>query len=753
MERAKLVAPRVRTPLNSLKSCGSRRGTGLAPAGAVPVKPSRVSALSRLWSFVPYGGSLPEPVWSARRQFLVGLTWFHAAVIALIGPVLGYRWDLDPGAFLRDGTVLHTVAEAAIVAVFAAVGGWRRASRTVQATAVGFGLLSSSAILVHLSGGYIELHFHFFVMLVFLALLQDWTPYILAVAYVATHHGVIGVLWPHDVYNHSAAFNAPWTWAGIHAFFVLWSCLGSVIAWRFNEQASAQTAMILEAVGEGIFGLDRDGNVTFLNRGAASMLATDARLAVGRHIGQIMRHARADGSRISPENCPLLGPVRDGTSRHASEERFERMDGTSFQVDYVSAPIVERGVVTGVVVTFQDITVRKGSEAELQRSHARLEEAMAELKATQRQVLQQERLRAVGQMASGIAHDFNNSLTPIVSYSELLLEKPARFDPEQTERYMKVIHTAARDAAAVVGRLRELYRERAEAPPGAAVDVVGCVEEAVALTQPRWKSQALASGITINIQTDFQGAPCVAGDAVEIREALTNLIFNAVDAMPTGGTITIRAAADGDMARLEVEDTGTGMTEDVRARCTEPFFSTKGPHGSGLGLAMVAAIVDRHRGSYSIESEPARGTRFSLRLPQRATRTAGTADAQSDSRPRRLRILVVEDEAVVRKSIIDVLAADGHTVDSATNGVEGLEKVIGEWFDLVITDRAMPEMGGDQFAATVKRLMPDKPIVMLTGFGELMAARGDRPAGVDVVVSKPVTRSQLQSAVSRATAR
>ena len=719
----------------------------------MPVKAALVTTVLKLWSFVPSGGSLPEPVWSSRRRFLVGLTWFHAAVIAMIGPILGYRWDLDPGAFLRDGAVLHTIAEGAIVAAFAAVGSWKRATRTVQATAIGFGLMSASAILVHLSGGYIELHFHFFVMLVFLALLQDWTPYMLAVAYVAIHHGVIGVLWPHDVYNHAAAFAAPWTWAGIHAFFVLWSCVGSVIAWRFNEQASAQTAMILEAVGEGIFGLDRDGNVTFLNRGAANMLGTDARLAVGRHIGQILRHARSDGAHIPPERCPLLAPVRDGAARHASEERFERMDGTSFQVDYVSAPIVERGVVTGVVVTFQDITVRKRAEAELQHSHARLEEAMTQLKATQRQVLQQERLRAVGQMASGIAHDFNNSLTPIMSYSELLLERPDRLDPAQTERYMKVIHTAACDAAAVVGRLRELYRERGEAPPDAAVDVVGCVEEAIALTQPRWKSQALATGITIDVQTQFDGTPYVAGDAAEVREALTNLIFNAVDAMPKGGTITIRACAEGDMVRLEVEDTGIGMSEEARARCTEPFFSTKGAHGSGLGLVMVAAIVDRHRGRWSIESEPDRGTRIILHLPQRAIRATGSADVPADARVRRLRILVVEDEAVVRKSIIDVLAADGHTVDSATNGVEGLEKVVDGWFDLVITDRAMPEMGGDQFAAAVKRMMPDKPVIMLTGFGELMAARGERPTGVDVVVSKPVSRSQLQQAVSQVTTR
>jgi len=705
----------------------------------MPVKAALVEAVLKVWSFVPSGGSLPEAVWSSRRRFLVGLTWFHVAVIALLGPILGHRWDLDPGAFVRHGTVLHTLAEAGVVAVFAAAGSWKRANRTVQATAVGFGLMSASGILVHLSGGYIELHFHFFVMLVFLALFQDWTAYILAVAYVAIHHGVIGVLWPADVYNHAAAFAAPWTWAGIHAFFVLWSCVGSVIAWRFNEQASAQTAMILEAVGEGIFGLNREGKVTFLNRGGANMLGTDTRLATGRHIGQIIRHARADGAPLAPEESLLLAPLGDGTPRHVSEERFERMDGTSFQVTYVSAPIIERGVITGVVVTFQDITARKRAEAELQRSHARLEEALTALKDTQRQVVQQERLRAVGQMASGIAHDFNNSLTPIMSYSELLLDRPDLLDPEQTERYMKVIHTAARDAAAVVARLRELYRERAAAPPDAAVDILGCVQEAIALTQPRWKSQAMATGSTITVRTEVDGTPSVAGDAVEIREVLTNLIFNAVDAMPKGGTITMRACAEGDVVRLEVEDTGIGMPEDIRTRCTEPFFSTKGSHGSGLGLAMVAAIVDRHRGGWTIESEPDQGTRIILWLPQRATRATGVAEALSNGRTRRLRILVVDDDAVVRQSIIDVLVADGHTVDSASNGVEGLEKISGSWFDLV--------------AAAVKRILPGKPIVMLTGFGELMAARGERPTGVDVIVSKPVTRSELQKAVSQATAR
>jgi PAS domain S-box-containing protein len=652
----------------------------------------------------------------------------------------------------RHGNVLHTVAEGLIVALFAALASWRQSTRLVQASAVGFGLLSSSAILVHFSGGLIEIHFHFFVMLVFLALLQDWIPYLLAVAFVAVHHGVVGVLWPREVYNHDAAINAPWTFAGIHAAFVLWSCLGSVIAWRFNERAFAQTALILEATGEGIFGLDVDGQITFMNPAAAAMLHANAARLVGKPITRLVQQVAADGTAVAVETSPILAPPHNGAPCYATEAQFLRMDGTTFPVDFISTPIAERGRVTGVVVSFRDVTERRRVQADLQRSHSQLEATLAELQATQQQVLQQGRLRAMGQMASGIAHDFNNSLSPILGFSELLLRPERIHDQGQVETYMRLINTAARDASSVVRRLRELYAERGEPLAASAVDLKSCIEHAVALTQPRWKNQALANGATIQFVVDTLDTPMVAGDSADLRELLTNLIFNAVDAMPEGGTITIAARRDGEYARLEVRDTGVGMTEEVRQRCLEPFFSTKGTHGTGLGLVMVSALVERHRGTCTIESEPGRGTAFILRLPVHAAASAVAAAGVSPDRSRRLRILVVEDEPVVRKVITDQLTADGHTVDSATNGAEGLEKFRAGWFDVVVTDRAMPEMGGDQFAAAIHEIAPDKPVIMLTGFGELMTAKGERPAGVHLVVSKPVTQDQLRHALLQATA-
>lgn len=714
-------------------------------------RPAPVRFLHHLWSQVPSGGALPANVWRGRLRFLIGLTWAHAAVIAMLGPILGYRWDASLSSLFEHGTILHAVGEGGIVAMFAMLASWRHSSRLVQASAVGFGLLSASAILVHLSGGFIELHFHFFVMLVFLALLQDWIPYLLAVAFVAVHHGVVGVLWPQQVYNHDAAINAPWTFAGIHALFVLWSCVGSIIAWRFTERAFAQTALILEATGEGIFGLDVEGRITFMNPAAASMLHANAARVVGKPIGQIVQQMTPDGALIPVEEFPILAPLQNGAACYMTEAQFKRLDESTFPVDFISTPIVERGAVTGVVVSFRDVTERRRVQADLQRSHKKLEETLAELQATQQQVLQQERLRAMGQMASGIAHDFNNSLSPILGFSELLLRPDRVHDQGQVEMYMRLIHTAARDASSVVRRLRELYAERGEPLAATAVDLKSCVEHAVALTQPRWRNQALATGATIEVDVDVADAPMVAGDSAEIREVLTNLIFNAVDAMPGGGRIAISARRENDHARVEIRDNGSGMSEEVQRRCLEPFFSTKGTQGTGLGLVMVNALVERHRGSCTIESELGKGTAFILRLPVYAGAGATAASAAMD-RSRRLRILVVEDEPIVRKVITDQLTADGHTVDSATNGAEGLQKFQAGWFDVVVTDRSMPEMGGDQFAVAIHQIAPKKPVIMLTGFGELMTAKGECPSGVDVVVSKPVTQDQLRNALLQATA-
>jgi PAS domain S-box-containing protein len=330
-----------------------------------------IQIAKRLRFLVPTGKSLPENEWRQRHRFLVGLTWFHALIIILIGLLFNYRWEFSINALFDDSTASHVVFEGLVVALLA-FGAWRcSGGRSLNATLVGFGLMTSSAIFVHLSGGYIELHFHFFVMLIFISLYQDWIPYLLSIAYVAIHHGLIGVLSPEKVYNHTAAINAPWTWAGIHAFFVLWASVGSAIAWRFNEAASARTKLILQSAGEGIFGVDREKKITFINAAAEKMFFLRPRESVDNNILEVLGGSGASDADFASDGLSFLQPLDDGAPRAGSNEIFQRGDGTSFPADYHSAPIIEQGELTGVVVTFSDVSERIRAEQSLKSSEER----------------------------------------------------------------------------------------------------------------------------------------------------------------------------------------------------------------------------------------------------------------------------------------------------------------------------------------------------------------------------------------------
>ncbi|OGG56204.1 MAG: hypothetical protein A3F84_16430 [Candidatus Handelsmanbacteria bacterium RIFCSPLOWO2_12_FULL_64_10] len=402
------------------------------------------------------------------------------------------------------------------------------------------------------------------------------------------------------------------------------------------------------------------------------------------------------------------------------------------------------------IILQEQIAERERVEGELRESNRRLEEALAELRQTQQHVIQQERLRALGQMASGIAHDFNNALSPILGFSELLLISPESLgNQEKATHYLQSIHTAAQDAAGVVKRLSEFYRRRDEREVLLPVKLNPLVEQVISLTQPRWREQALANGITVDVEADLQEVPIISGDEVGLREALTNLIFNAVDAMPHDGTITLRTRPDGERVVLEVSDTGAGMTEEVRKRCLEPFFTTKGERGTGMGLAMVYGIVQRHKGEIDIQSEPGRGTTFTLRLPVRVEQRTEKRPQETEVRVRPLRVLIVDDDPAIGELIAEYLASDGHTAERAASGREGLEKFRGERFDLVVTDRAMPEMSGDQMAVAAKQIAPGVPVLMLTGFGDMMQVSGERPRDVDFILGKPVTHARLREVLAK----
>jgi len=435
------------------------------------------------------------------------------------------------------------------------------------------------------------------------------------------------------------------------------------------------------------------------------------------------------------------------------EEPMTDTRGHEFWVETIRTPIVnDLGDVMGTTGIARDVTDRKHGEEALRETNRRLQEALSGLKAAEEQVIRQERLRALGTMASGIAHDFNNALATILGFTELLLYRPEILaNHEQSLNYLQMMNTAAKDAGNTVNRLREFYRYREKDDVFVPIQVSQLVESAVSLTQPKWKTQTEAAGISIQVQTELAELPVITGNAADLREALTNLIFNAIDAMPAGGTLTIRTRDENDQVVIEVADTGTGMTEEVRERCLEPFFSTKGERGTGLGLSMVYGIVKRHDSAVEIDTAVGRGTTFRIRLPrglEHVLATATTAVPEGPTGP--LRVLLVDDEPQVRVVMQEFLRGDGHTVETAGDGREGFEKFQAGRFDVAVLDRAMPGMNGDQLAAAIKSVAPEVVVILLTGFGTMMAAAGEKPAGVDYIVSKPVTINELRAAIARA---
>jgi signal transduction histidine kinase len=246
-----------------------------------------------------------------------------------------------------------------------------------------------------------------------------------------------------------------------------------------------------------------------------------------------------------------------------------------------------------------------------------LKKALTALRTSEQLLARTQRLSVVGTMASGIAHDFNNALMLIMGSGEILLSdaERKRLTKENAIPLLNDILTAARDASTLVRQLRKFSRSDETEEVHQPVDLNAVLEQSISLTKPKWDTQASQAGCRIQVVSDFQKIPVILGDAARLRDAVTNLIFNAVDAMSTGGTLTLRTRAEGKCVLLEVSDTGCGMPEEVRRRCFEPFFTTKGQNGTGLGLAMVHGIAQHHLGTIDIVSAPGKGSTFSLRLP------------------------------------------------------------------------------------------------------------------------------------------
>ncbi len=362
--------------------------------------------------------------------------------------------------------------------------------------------------------------------------------------------------------------------------------------------------------------------------------------------------------------------------------------------------------------------------------------------------LQKEKLLALGAMAGGVAHDFNNILMAILGNIQLML---ARTKDEGALRRLQNIEKAVHDGSNTVRRLQRFTaRDRGLEIPHAAVDVSEAIRDVLELTRPRWKDAMEKQGFKIEIQTDLEPCCLAKIHASDFREVLTNLIFNAIDAMPQGGLIAVRNRIHKGGVIIEVADTGIGMSEDVAKRIFDPYFTTKGVESSGLGLSVSWSIITRADGDLWVKSEPGKGSMFLIRLPEAGAKEDASYSPVMKEHSVSRRILLVDDNIEILGVIRDMLRMKGHIVVAEGHGADALKRLDEEEFDCVITDLGMPDVSGWDVARGAKSKRSDLPVILITGWAEQFAGGDLSRKGVDLLLSKPLSYEKLIDAVDGA---
>jgi signal transduction histidine kinase/ActR/RegA family two-component response regulator len=425
-----------------------------------------------------------------------------------------------------------------------------------------------------------------------------------------------------------------------------------------------------------------------------------------------------------------------------------------FYAFFITLPVI--AIVFFTYQTYLKNIEASAKQAELAERHvAELSHYIAEQERIREQFSQMEKLSALGELASGVAHDFNNTLAGILGRAQLILRTN---DPEKIQRGLNIIIKTAEDGAKTVKRIQDFARQRRDHDfePVSIDQILFDVSE---ITRPRWKDRLEASNVQITLDLQIRSRSKVLGDESELREVLVNMVFNAVDAMPRGGNLTLSAEDVDDMVVISVGDTGTGMAPEVKSRIFDPFFTTKGKAGMGLGLAVSFGIIRRHEGSVEVDSEVGVGTKFRISLPKAQVASEPISlDLEPEKRdivmetPRvtsaraaeyQTKILVVDDEESVRELLRDLLESENCRVYLAPGGREALNIFGAQQFDGVFTDVGMPGMSGWELANAIRARDENIPIAVITGWGEAVGSDEQKEARVNWVVTKPFRAERI----------
>ena len=681
---------------------------------------------------LPKGDVLSAEAFEVRHNAIVWIALAHSLVLPFVGLATGRG-------------LLHSMAESSIVAIAALVARQKGASRTFRMISAVLALITASALLVHFSGGLIEMHFHFFVMVGVVTLYQSWTPFLFAIGYVVLHHGVAGSIAAEDVFNHAAALANPWKWAAIHGFFILGMSTAGLAAWKFSEdaqrraianerkraadarsymaaQAEAQARLrrseerfraLVQHSSDCVCVMDSEANFTYITPSIERILGytpeefIDVDRSTLVHEDDLIRVADAYGAVFKEEGAVAR-----------FEGRFRAKDGSFRWIDASLTNLLHDPHVQGVVANFYDITERRSMETQLRQS---------------------QKMDAIGRLAGGVAHDFNNILSVITNTASFLHDGLPAGDKDLRDDVAE-IQQASRRATALVSQLLAFARQ--DQPLTERADLNEVVHDA-----EKMLSRTIGEHIKLKVElgSDLE---TVQIDANEAGQILMNLAVNARDAMPGGGTLSIATSqADGNVI-LTVRDTGSGMDETTQQSMFEPFFTTKPVGvGTGLGLSTVFGIVQKAGGHIDVDSEVDRGTTFTITFPgagpMEATETSAIA---LEDAPVSGSVLVVEDEAGVRRVAKRILEGAGYTVRLATNGEEAIQMYATEPSDVVLSDVVMPGLSGLEVVSQIRAIDPQARALYMSGYTpEIVTGHGVPDDGR--VVRKPFDSATLLQAV------
>ncbi|HMK75634.1 MAG TPA: PAS domain S-box protein [Thermodesulfobacteriota bacterium] len=476
---------------------------------------------------------------------------------------------------------------------------------------------------------------------------------------------------------------------------------------------------ILENIEEGYYEVDLAGNFTFFNDSTCQIFG------YSREELMHMKDRQYTDQETTRKLFQAFNEVhRTGKPGRGFDWGITRKDGSK---RYIDTSISLRKDASGKPVGFkgiiQDITDRK-----------RIEE----------QLFQAEKLRAVGEMASGVAHEFNNTLAVILGNTQLLLHTAK---DQESKEFLRIIEQVAKDSSQTVRRLQDFTRTPVSQELSR-IDINAILRDSIEITKPRWKDEAQSRGVGIEIVSNLEDIPLASGNAPELREVITNMIFNAIEAMPKGGKIEIRTFKKRRDIHIQISDTGVGIPGEVKKKIFEPFFTTKPFSNTGLGLSMSYGIVKRFGGEIKVESEVGQGTIFTITLPIGEEGKEEAVDSRPIKKGIRIRILVIDDEEFVRNVLSRTLAQADHQVTLAEDGRKGVELFKEGKFDIVLTDLGMPGMSGWEVCRMIKEMSPHTPVGMITGWGDERNRSKMEEYGLDFLISKPFDLAQILNVVA-----